>query len=130
MNVVKKTILIGDLSSSAAETPLLASSAAQLPAQKGKNTRYRWNNEEDMLLLKQYQTTVEVFSGKETETWQNIHQNTLSVRVGVVTVRAARDHRNDLIREFEILNSLDEWRSDDPGTFTESRSCYATYWRL
>ena len=89
---------------------------------KPVKSRHRWTEGEDIRLLTQYRTTVETFEGKESDLWQDIYCELLSVGIKLSSVRSARDRCGDLIKSYKTKSRLGYWKSGDLGTFTEKET--------
>ncbi|GAU88329.1 hypothetical protein RvY_01045 [Ramazzottius varieornatus] len=79
----------------------------------------QWDEDSQVRLLRQYRTTAEVFAGTDTEMWNDIFQKLRSAGMKLKTARSAKDKLTEMIKAFKASNRLDEWKSGDPGTFTE-----------
>ena len=86
---------------------------------KPTKPRHRWTEDEDVRLLTQYRTSVGSFAEKESDMWPDIYQKLLSVGIKVSSARSAKDRCADSLKDYKAKNCLDEWKSGDPGTFTE-----------
>ena len=86
---------------------------------KPTNKRHRWTEDQDVRLLTQYRTTIETFVGKDADMWQDMYRKLISVGIKVASVRSVRDRCGDLVKDYKAKNRLDEWKSGDPGSFTE-----------
>ncbi|GAV08757.1 hypothetical protein RvY_18405-1 [Ramazzottius varieornatus] len=84
-----------------------------------KLSRLQWDEDSQVRLLRQYRTAVEVFAGTDTEMWNDIFQKLRSAGMKLKTARSAKDKSTEMIKTFKASNRLDEWKSGDPGTFTE-----------
>ncbi|GAU99368.1 hypothetical protein RvY_10384 [Ramazzottius varieornatus] len=80
-----------------------------------KSTRIHWDEGSQVRLLR---PTVD-FEGTDVEMWSDIFKKPKTAGMKLKTVRSAKDKSTEMINAFKASNHLDEWKSRDPGTFTE-----------
>ncbi|GAV07918.1 hypothetical protein RvY_17696 [Ramazzottius varieornatus] len=88
---------------------------------EAKATRFHWDEESQVRLLKQYRTTMEIFEGTETGMYNEIFKSLLSAGMKLKNARAVQEKTKAIVSEFvsEASNRMEEWKSGDPGSFTE-----------
>ncbi|GAV03882.1 hypothetical protein RvY_14251 [Ramazzottius varieornatus] len=86
---------------------------------EAKATRFHWDEESQVRLLKQYRTTMEIFEGTETGMYNEIFKSLLSAGMKLRTARAVQEKTKAIVSEFKASNRMEEWKSGDPGSFTE-----------
>ncbi|GAU89749.1 hypothetical protein RvY_02260 [Ramazzottius varieornatus] len=81
---------------------------------EAKATRFHWDEESQVRLLKQYRTTMEIFEGTETGMYNEIFKSLLSAGMKLRTARAVQEKTKAIVSEFKASNRMEEWKSGDP----------------